>query len=146
MMMTAEGAKVLEYNVRFGDPETQVILIQLESDLVDICEAVLSESLDRTEIKWKNGSAACIVLASEGYPAKAETGDVISGLENVSDEAVVFHAGTKKNENGDFITAGGRVLGVTTVAENLETALEKAYSAVEKISWNGMQFRRDIGK
>ena len=146
LMMTADGAKVLEYNVRFGDPETQVILVQLESDLVDICEAILSETLDQTEIKWKNGSAACVVLASKGYPAKAETGDVISGLENVSGEAVVFHAGTGKNENGDFITAGGRVLGVTAVAENLETALEKAYSAVREINWNGMQFRKDIGK
>ena len=115
-MMTAEGAKVLEYNVRFGDPETQVILVQLESDLVAICEAILSESLDQTEIKWKNGSAACVVLASKGYPAKAETGDVINGLENISDEAVVFHAGTGRNEKDDFITAGGRVLGVTAVA------------------------------
>ena len=146
LMMTADGAKVLEYNVRFGDPETQVILVQLESDLVEICEAILSETLDQTEIKWKNVSAACVVLASKGYPAKAETGDVIYGLENISDEAVVFHAGTGRNENGDFITAGGRVLGVTAVAENLETALEKAYSAVRKINWDGMQFRKDIGK
>ena len=146
LMMTAEGAKVLEYNVRFGDPETQVILVQLESDLVDICEAMLAGTFDQTEIKWKNGSAACVVLASKGYPAESETGDVISGLESIAGEAVIFHAGTKKNENGDFVTAGGRVLGVTTVAENLETALEKAYSAVGKINWNGMQYRKDIGK
>ncbi|MGI9055303.1 MAG: phosphoribosylamine--glycine ligase [Pyrinomonadaceae bacterium] len=146
LMMTVEGAKVLEYNVRFGDPETQVILIQLESDLVDICEAILTGNLNQTEIKWKNGSAACVVLASKGYPAKAETGDLINGLENVSNEAVVFHAGTKKNENGEIVTAGGRVLGVTATAENLEKALIKSYQAVEKISWNGMQFRKDIGK
>ena len=82
LMMTAEGAKVLEYNVRFGDPETQVILVQLETDLVEICEAILSETLDQTEIKWQKRSAACVVLASKGYPAKAETGDVINGLEN----------------------------------------------------------------
>ena len=146
LMMTADGAKVLEYNVRFGDPETQVILVQLKSDLVDICEAMLAGTFDQTEIKWQNGSAACVVLASKGYPAKPETGDVINGLENIADDVVIFHAGTNKNENGDFVTAGGRVLGVTAFAENLETALEKAYSAVGKINWNGMQYRKDIGK
>ncbi len=147
LMMTADGAKVLEYNVRFGDPETQVILVQLESDLVEICEAMLNESLNQTEIKWKNGSSVCVVLASKGYPAKAETGDVINGLGNISgDSVVVFHAGTVKNENGEYITAGGRVLGVTATAENLESALRKSYEAVEKINWSGMQFRRDIGK
>lgn len=146
LMMTEAGAKVLEYNVRFGDPETQVILIRLESDLARICEAMIDGKLDETEINWKNGSAACVVLASKGYPAKAETGDAVSGLENVDAETIVFHAGTKKNENGEFVTAGGRVLGVTATAENLPDALKKAYEAVEKISWNGMQFRRDIGK
>lgn len=147
LMMTESGAKVLEYNVRFGDPETQVILVQLESDLVEICEAITSQNLGQTEIRWKNGSAVCVVLASKGYPAKAETGDVISDLDNVNDEnVIVFHAGTKRDENGNFITAGGRVLGVTAFAEDLPNALEKAYEAVKKISWNGMQFRRDIGK
>jgi phosphoribosylamine--glycine ligase len=146
LMMTEDGAKVLEYNVRFGDPETQVIIIQLESNLVDICEAILSGKLNETEIKWRTGSAACVVLASKGYPAKAETGDVINGLDDISEEAVIFHSGTAKNETGEFITAGGRVLGVTATAENLETALQKSYEAVEKISWNGMQFRKDIGK
>jgi len=146
LMMTESGAKVLEYNVRFGDPETQVILIRLESDLARICEAIIDGKLDRTEINWKNGSAACVVLASKGYPAKAETGDIISGLENVDDETIVFHAGTQKNENGEFITAGGRILGVTATAEDLPNALKKAYEAVDKISWDGMQFRRDIGK
>lgn len=147
LMMTESGAKVLEYNVRFGDPETQVILVQLDSSLVDVCEAILSGRLDQTDIKWREGSAACVVLASKGYPVKAETGDVINGLENVSDNSVVvFHAGTAKNENGEFITHGGRVLGVTATAEKLETALEKSYRVVEKINWNGMQFRTDIGK
>lgn len=146
LMMTADGAKVLEYNVRFGDPETQVILVQLKSDLVDICEAILSENLDKTEIKWREESAACVVLAAKGYPAKAETGDVIEGLENVPEDVEIFHAGSGKNENGEFVTAGGRVLGVTATGENLETALSKAYSAVEKINWNGMQFRKDIGR
>lgn len=146
LMMTESGAKVLEYNVRFGDPETQVILIQLESDLVGICDAIIDGNLNQYEIKWKNGSAACVVLASKGYPAKAETGDVIKGLENDFGDTVIFHAGTKKNENGEFVTSGGRVLGVTATAENLLDALKKAYEAVDKISWNGMQFRKDIGK
>ena len=147
LMLTGDGIKVLEYNVRFGDPETQVILVQLESDLIDICEAMHSETLNQTEIKWKKGSAACVVLASRGYPAKAETGDVINGLENFKNENVfVFHAGTKSLHNGEFVTAGGRVLGVTATAENLEDALKKSYAAVGKISWNGMQFRKDIGK
>lgn len=146
LMMTESGAKVLEYNVRFGDPETQVILIQLESDLVDICQAIIDGTLDQDEIKWKNGSAACVVLASKGYPAKAETGDAINGLESDFGDTVIFHAGTKKNENDEFITSGGRVLGVTATAENLSDALKKAYQAVDKISWDGMQFRKDIGK
>lgn len=146
LMMTESGAKVLEYNVRFGDPETQVILIRLESDFVDICKAIIDGNLNRNEIKWKNGSAACVVLASKGYPAKAETGDVIKGLENDFGDTVIFHAGTKKNETGEFVTSGGRVLGVTATAENLSDALQKAYEAVDKINWNGMQFRRDIGK
>ena len=147
LMMTESGAKVLEYNVRFGDPETQVILARLESDFVDVCEAVLDKKLDQTEIKWREGSAACVVLASKGYPAKAETGDVINGLEKVSDrDLIIFHAGTAKNENDDFLTAGGRVLGVTAWAESLENALQKAYGAVKKINWNGMQYRKDIGK
>ncbi len=146
LMMTAEGAKVLEYNVRFGDPETQVILVRLETDLTEICEGILEQTLDQTEIKWRNGSAVCVVLAAGGYPAKAETGDIINGLENDFGDTVIFHAGTGKNENGEFITAGGRVLGVTAFAESLEKALEKSYLAVEKINWNGMQFRKDIGK
>ncbi len=147
LMLTENGTKVLEYNVRFGDPETQVILVQLESDLTEICEAILTGTLDETEIKWKDGSAACVVLASKGYPAKAETGDVINGLENISEsEAVVFHAGTKKNSEGEFVTAGGRVLGVTAIGENLQNALDKAYRSVNKINWNGMQYRKDIGK
>ena len=146
LMLTADGAQVLEYNVRFGDPETQVILIRLKTDLVEICEAMLNENLENLEIQWRKGSAACVVLASKGYPARAETGDVINGLNDVSEEVVIFHAGTSKNSEGKFVTAGGRVLGVTATAENLENALEKSYRAVEKINWRGMQFRKDIGK
>jgi phosphoribosylamine--glycine ligase len=146
LMLTDEGAKVLEYNARFGDPETQSILILLKTDLVEICEAMLSKSLNKLEIEWQNESAACVVLASKGYPAKAQTGDTIYGLDKENEGVVVFHAGTAKNESGDFITAGGRVLGVTAKAGNLEEALKRAYKAVGEISWNGMQYRRDIGK
>jgi phosphoribosylamine---glycine ligase len=146
LMMTADGAKVLEYNVRFGDPETQSILVLLKTDLVEICEAMLAQSLDKTEIQWENANAACVVLASKGYPSKAQTGDVIEGLNQTGESVVVFHAGTAKNKNGEFITNGGRVLGVTAKAENLDEALRRAYQTVNKINWNGMQYRRDIGK
>lgn len=148
LMMTGEGAKVLEYNVRFGDPETQAILVRLKTDLIEICDAIYSESLDKINIEWQNGSSACIVLASGGYPQQAKTGNVIRGLDAVKNQenTVIFHAGTAQDQEGNFITAGGRVLGVTATAENLSEALNRAYQAVDKISWEGMQYRRDIGK
>lgn len=148
LMMTESGAKVLEYNVRFGDPETQAILVRLKTDLTEICEAIARGNLDELKIEWENGSSACVVLASKGYPQKARTGDVIKGLDsaNKAEKTVVFHAGTAKDENGNFITAGGRVLAVTATGENLGEALNRAYNAAEKISWEGMQYRRDIGK
>lgn len=148
LMMTDDGAKVLEYNVRFGDPETQVILVQLKTDLVEICEAILSQSLDKISIEWQTGSAACVVIASRGYPAKAQTGDIIYGLDLAQkhEKTEIFHAGTSKDDRGHFITSGGRVLGVTATGENLDEALDRAYLAVNDISFNGMQFRRDIGK
>ncbi|QYU67507.1 phosphoribosylamine--glycine ligase [Leptolyngbya sp. 15MV] len=160
LMMTDDGPKVLEYNVRFGDPETQAILVRLETDLVDICEAMLEGRLDKLFIRWRKGSSACIVLASEGYPGKPRTGDIISGLDAAAMMDInIFHAGTalaaaqvSENEligasaEPRYVTAGGRVLGVTAVADDLETALALAYAAVGKISWPRMQFRRDIGK
>lgn len=148
LMMTADGARVLEYNVRFGDPETQVILVQLTTDLVEICEAMLTQTLDKIEIQWKPGSAACVVLASRGYPQKAQTGDIIYGLDLAQNyESVeIFHAGTVRDERGHFITAGGRVLGVTATADDLNEALTRTYRAVNDISFNGMQYRQDIGK
>jgi phosphoribosylamine---glycine ligase len=145
LMLTANGIKVLEYNVRFGDPETQSIMLRLETDLVEICNAMLTQTLDKLEIVWKKGSSACVILAAESYPHKPKLGDKISGLEKVKN-ATIFHGGTAKDENGNFITNGGRVLGVTATAENLTEALNLAYKSVEEISWNGMQFRRDIGK
>lgn len=148
LMMTEAGAKVLEYNVRFGDPETQAILVRLKTDLVDICKAILNQTLDRTEILWQQGNSACIVLASRGYPQKAQTGDIIYGLDLAlkHENVEIFHAGTAKNDKGYFISAGGRVLGVTATAENLDGAIARAYQAVNDISWNGLQYRRDIGQ
>ncbi|MCA1637825.1 MAG: phosphoribosylamine--glycine ligase, partial [Acidobacteria bacterium] len=148
LMMTETGAKALEYNVRFGDPETQVILIRLETDLVDICEAIYSQNLSNLKIEWEEGNSSCIVLAAKGYPKKAQTGDIIKGLEKAEaiENVQIFHAGTAKDANSNFITKGGRVLGITATGENLSESLKRAYKAVGEISWNGMQYRRDIGK
>lgn len=149
LMMTAAGPKLLEYNVRFGDPETQAILVRLETDLVDICEAMLSgASQTFGEIRWKPGSSACIVLASQGYPAKPKTGDMISGLDRAASipNVEIFHAGTSMLVPGEYYTAGGRVLGVTATGDDLSTALRTAYEAASQISFDGMQFRRDIGR
>ncbi len=147
LMMTDSGGKVLEYNVRFGDPETQVILIQLESDFVEICEAIRAQTLDKISIEWRLGSAACVVLASRHYPNKPQTGDIIYGLDLAKNhESVeIFHAGTARDERDHFITSGGRILGVTAVGDNLSEAISRAYEAVNDVSWNGMQYRRDIG-
>ncbi len=148
LMMTDAGAKVLEYNVRFGDPETQAILVNLETDLVEICEAILNQTLDKILIEWKEGSSACVILAAENYPMSPRKGDVIKGLDEAAkhENVVVFHAGTSKNENGEIITSGGRVLAVTAIASNLSNAIHRSYKAVNEIRWDGMQFRRDIGK
>ncbi len=146
LMMTENGPSLLEYNVRFGDPETQAILVRLETDLPEIFEAMLDGSLDKHFIRWRKGSSACVVLASEGYPAMPRTGDTICGINNAAvTDLCIFHAGTARKEN-EFVTSGGRVLGVTAVADDLETALAWAYNGVSKISWPGMQYRRDIGK
>ena len=147
LMLTPAGAKVVEYNCRFGDPETQVVLPLLETDLVDIIEAIWEERLDALEIKWSESFCACVVIASGGYPEKYETGKVISGLdENGNAKGVqVYHAGTKL-ENGEFLTSGGRVLGVTATGDNLCAALDAAYSAAEKINFEKAHYRRDIGK
>jgi phosphoribosylamine--glycine ligase len=147
LMMTDGGPKVLEYNVRFGDPETQAILVRLESDLFSICEGMLDGKLAETEIKWREGNSACVVLAADGYPQSPRTGAVISGLDDAAaiENVTIFHAGTKR-DGRDFVTAGGRVLGVTAIGESLSDALRTAYGAVKRISWIGMQYRRDIGR
>jgi len=150
LMMTAGGPKLLEYNVRFGDPETQSILVRLETDLLEICEAMLVPGrLADLDVQWKPGNSACVVLASKGYPSKPQTGDPITGLDSA--EAVanveIFHAGTAFAADKVAVqTAGGRVLGVTATGDNLSETLASAYSAAGKISFEGMQFRCDIGR
>jgi phosphoribosylamine--glycine ligase len=148
LMLTKDGIKVLEYNVRFGDPETQVILVRLKTDLLDICEAIGTQTLSQLKIQWEEGSSACVILASKGYPQKPVTGDIIYGLDKLKAmrDLNVFHSGTSKDKKGNFITSGGRVLGVTATGENLDYALKKVYQAVGKIKWDGIQYRRDIGK
>ena len=145
LMLTKDGPKVVEYNARFGDPETQVVLPLLESDLFAIMRAVREGRLAETDIRWKKESAACIVLASGGYPEKYESGKLISGLEDAEAAgATVYHAGTKKTDAG-YVTAGGRVLGVTALGDTLADAVHSAYAAAEKIHFEGAHMRRDIG-
>lgn len=146
LMLTPDGPKVVEYNARFGDPECQAILCRLETDLLDIFEAVVDGRLDEIKIKWKNDASCCLVLASGGYPVSYETGYPISGLNDVPDDVVVFHAGTKEDEGGGILTAGGRVLGVTATGATLESAVEKAYNAACKIQFKDIHYRKDIGK
>jgi len=147
LMMTADGPKLLEYNVRFGDPETQAILVRLETDLVDICEAMLNGTLAGLDIEWNGGSSACIILAADNYPSKPRAGDIIRGLEEAKaiNGVEVFHAGTAKDADGQVITSGGRVLGVTATGDDLASALDTAYAVAGKVSFDGMQYRRDIG-
>ena len=151
LMMTATGPQVLEYNARFGDPETQAILVRLESDLVEALEASVEGRLSDTEFRWKPGASACVVAASQGYPGSYESGKVISGLEEAAQVpgVEVFHAGTtfdgEQLPGGLYKTKGGRVLGVTAAGANLEEALDSAYQAMGRISFDGMVFRKDIG-
>jgi phosphoribosylamine--glycine ligase len=148
LMLTADGPQVLEYNVRFGDPETQAILVRLKSNLAGILQAISETRLGETEIEWSNDSSACVVLAARGYPGKPETGAPIQGLagEQMPGEVAMFHAATARGERGEWITAGGRVLGVTATGETLAIALSRCYEAAAKIHWEGMHYRRDIGR
>lgn len=149
LMLTSEGPKVLEYNVRFGDPETQAILMRLKSDLFGVFQSVADGNLQNIEVEWSGQSSACVVLASEGYPGPLRTGLAIKGLDTVAtnrDDLQVFHAGTSISNDRRLITSGGRVLGVTALGVTLEQALENCYSAIEPIHWEGMQYRRDIGR
>ncbi len=147
LMLTPNGPKVIEYNCRFGDPETQVVLPLLETDLVDIILATEAETLDQLEIRWKDGCAACVVMASGGYPKKYKTGLPIVGLDKNGqvEGCLIYHAGTKLEDN-QFLTAGGRVLGVTATARTLPEALKQAYAGVEKIHFQDAHSRTDIGQ
>lgn len=147
LMLTPDGPKVIEYNSRFGDPETQVVLPRLKTDLLDIIDAVIDERLSELPIEWSEEAAACVVMASGGYPGSYSKGIEISGLKEngQSEKASVYHAGTVYMD-GKFFTAGGRVLGVTATAPTLEEALEKAYAAVETIHFDGAHYRKDIGR
>lgn len=147
LILTEQGPKVIEYNCRFGDPETQVVLPLLKTDLFTIMRAVRDEHLSELDIQWSTGAAACVVLASGGYPKKYETGFPIEGLDEDGGHpgVIVYHAGTKK-QDGKFLTAGGRVLGVTGLGDNLPQALEKAYDAVKEITFEKVHYRTDIGK
>lgn len=145
LMKTKQGVKVIEYNCRFGDPETQVVLPRLKSDLFDIFNAVIDEKLNEIDIEWEDNAAVCVVLASGGYPQSYEKGYEINGLD-VAEKAgaMVFHAGTKF-EDGVYKTNGGRVLGVTATGDNLDDAIKEAYKFVELVSFKDMHFRKDIG-
>ena len=149
LMLTPKGPMVIEYNSRFGDPETQVVLPLLETDLLEIMEAVTDGKLAEINICWKDANAACVVLASGGYPSSYKTGFTINGLNDEgaakNSEAVIYHAGTEYRD-GIFCTSGGRVLGVTVVAKTLNTALDSAYKAASTINFEGVHYRKDIGK
>lgn len=147
LMLTPDGPKVIEYNARFGDPETQVVLPRLKTDLVTIIESVIDGTLADVDIQWSKEAAACVVMASGGYPVKYEKGKVITGLDKNGQlpGVTVYHAGTAEKD-GCLVTSGGRVLGVTALAPTLDEALQKAYDAVEKIHFDGAHYRRDIGR
>ncbi|SMP59939.1 phosphoribosylamine--glycine ligase [Anoxynatronum buryatiense] len=144
LMITHEGPKVLEYNVRFGDPETQVVMPRLKTDLCKVFSQMLNRNLSRLQLEWKPEVAVCAVLASGGYPGDYATGIPISGLEEVAEDILVFHAGTGMKEE-QLVTAGGRVLNVTALAPTVDEAREKVYNAVERITFEGKTYRRDIG-
>lgn len=146
LMITPKGPKVIEYNCRFGDPETQVVLPRLKTDIVDIFEAIDNETLSDLDVEWSDDACACVIMASGGYPKSYPKGIEITGLSNGQlDGVTVYHAGTKFQDN-KLVTSGGRVLGVTALGDTLENALKKSYDAVEKIHFEGAHYRRDIGK
>jgi phosphoribosylamine--glycine ligase len=145
LMLTADGPKVIEYNARFGDPEAQVVLPLLETDLLDIVDAIIDEKLAGQPIVWKQAAACCVVLASGGYPENYQTGYPIRGLDKTPPDCLVFHAGTKLAQD-QVLTAGGRVLGVTAVAETVGQAIGRAYDAVQPITFQDMHYRHDIGR
>ena len=148
LMLTADGPKVLEYNARFGDPETQVVLPRMKNDIVEVFEACIDGTLDRIDLRFDDNAAVCVVLASDGYPEHYEKGFVISGLDafRSKDGYYVFHAGSKFNADGEIVTNGGRVLGVTALGDTLKDARKNAYAATDWISFGNKYMRHDIGR
>lgn len=144
LMITADGPKVVEFNCRFGDPETQAVLPLLDGDLAQIMLACAKGTLTADMVHWKQASACCVIMASKGYPESSHKGDVISGLDNVAPDVQVFHSGTKVVD-GQYVTNGGRVLGVTALGATLQEAIDQAYANVRRISFDGQQVRQDIG-
>ena len=147
LMYTQNGIKVIEYNARFGDPEAQVILPRLKTDLLEIMLACTNGTLDKINIQWYDNAAVCVVLASGGYPVAYDKGYEITGLDKISqkENIVVFHAGTDKKD-GKFVTSGGRVLGITGIGQNIEEAIQTAYEGVEIVNFEKKHFRTDIAK
>lgn len=145
LMLTPDGIRVVEFNCRFGDPETQVILPLLETDLVEIAEACVDGKLGEIEIRWRSESAVCVVLAAKGYPGKVESGQLVD-IGQLPENAICFHAGTKVNADGQLTASGGRVFGVTAWAPDLASAVKSAYDAVDEIHFDGVQYRTDIAK
>jgi phosphoribosylamine--glycine ligase len=145
LMLTPTGPKVIEYNARFGDPEAQAVLEMLDTDLLDIFEAVTDRRLADIDIKWKPGASCCVAMASGGYPGEYEKGKIIRGLDDVPPDVTVYHAGTMR-ENGEYVTRGGRILGVTARGATLGEAVARAYEGVERISFDKAHYRTDIGK
>jgi len=144
LMLASNGIRVLEFNCRFGDPETQVVLPLLETDLLEIANACVNGTLDGVDIRWKNGAAVCVVLASKGYPEKVESGKSVT-IGKLPEDMVCFHAGTKM-QNENLITSGGRVFGLTGWASDIDQAVKKVYSNIHQITFEGMQYRRDIAR
>ncbi len=148
LMICADGPKLLEFNARFGDPETQALLMRLESDLFDLCEAAASGTLNQIEPEWSPDPAICVVMSAPGYPGDYKKGDTISGLAEAEKTpgVMIFHAGTKKDEQGRITSSGGRVLGVCAKRKSLVESIKAAYEAVEKITWPGAHYRCDIAQ
>jgi phosphoribosylamine--glycine ligase len=148
LILTKDGPKILEYNARFGDPETQTYMRLLDSDLLDIVNACVDKKLSEIEVHWKNISACNIVLASFGYPGNYEKGKIISGIKEAEEKSgiVVFQAGTKYDARQNLVTNGGRVLGISATGQDLPEALKNAYEAVKKVSFDGKYYREDIGQ
>ena len=146
LMLTKLGTKILEFNARFGDPETQPLLVRMESDIIPLFEACIDGTLEQCDLKWKPETSVCVVMAAKGYPGSYEKGKEISGLDEAGalPDVVVFHAGTK-GESGKVLTNGGRVLGITATGPDTPSAIAKAYEAVSKIKWDGIHYRKDIG-